>query len=135
MIIVAKMNVLAVGMDHRADVFEGLPIRLLNLAHGSDAIRSFRTDPVDSVISHWHLADMPNGQFLRKLKSVKPEMPTVAVIEANNPQQEIEARQLGVSAVICEDCDGDYFRQVLTNVLGLQDVGAIETVYAVREIR
>jgi len=134
MVINAKMNVLEVGMQRRSEVFDGLPIRLLNLAHGSDAIRSFRTDPIDSVISHWHLADMPNGQFIRKLKAVKPDMPTVAIIEANNPQQEIEARQLGVSAVICEDCDGDYFRQVLTDVLGLEDAQAIEALYAVRDL-
>ncbi|MCI0498551.1 MAG: hypothetical protein L0Y36_02565 [Planctomycetales bacterium] len=134
MVIIAKMNVLAVGMEHRSDVFEGLPIRLINVACGTDAIRSSKNERFDSVISHWHLADMPNGQFLHKLKAVKPDMPTVAIIEANNPRQEIEARSLGVSAVICEDCDGDYFRQVLTSVLGLQDVRAIETLYAVREL-
>jgi len=60
-------------------------------------------------------------------------MPTIAVIQPNNPQQEIEARMLGVSAVVCEDSDSGYFRTVLTNVLGLQSAEAIETLYAVRE--
>ena len=133
MVIIAEMNVLAVGMEDRAGEFKGLPIRLLDMAHGSDAIRSFRTDPIDSVISHWHLADMPDGEFLRKLKAVKPDMPTVAIIEPNNPQQEIEARMLGVSAVVSEDCGDDYFRQVLTSVLGLPNERAIETLYAVKE--
>jgi len=134
MVIIAEMNVLAVGVEDQTDGFNGLPIRLLNMAHGFDAIRSFRTDQIDSVISHWHLADMPDGQFLKKLKSVKPDMPTVAVIEANNPQQEIEARRLGVSAIISEDCGDDYFRQVMTSVLGLPNERAIETLYAVKEM-
>ncbi len=133
MVIIAEMNVLAVGMEDRSGEFDGLPVRLLDMAHGSDAIHSFRTDPIDSVISHWHLADMPDGEFLKKLKAVKPDMPTVAIIEPNNPQQEIEARMLGVSAVIPEDCDNTYFRQVMTSVLGLHDASAIETLYAVKE--
>lgn len=133
MLIFAKMNVLAVGIEHQAEALEGLPIRLLNLTRGSEAIYSFRNDPIDSVISHWNLVDMPNGQFLRKLRTIRPDMPTIAVIQPNNPQQEIEARTLGVSAVVCEDSDSDYFRCVLTNVLGLQSAEAIETLYAVRE--
>ena len=134
MVIIAEMNVLAVGVEDRAGEFNGLPIRLLNMAHGSDAIRSFKTDPIDSVISHWNLADMPDGQFLKKLKAVKPDMPTVAIIEANNPQQEIEARMLGVSAVISEDCGDEYFREVMTSVLGLPNERVIETLYAVKEM-
>lgn len=134
MVIIAEMNVLAVGVEDRAGEFNGLPVRLLNMAHGSDAIRSFKTDPIDSVISHWNLADMPDGQFLKKLKAVKPDMPTVAIIEANNPQQEIEARMLGVSAVISEDCGDEYFREVMTSVLGLPNERVIETLYAVKEM-
>ncbi len=134
MVIIAEMNVLAVGMEDRTDGFDGLPVRLLNMTHGSDAIRSFRTDPIDSVISHWHLADMPDGQFLKKLKAVKPDMPTVAIIEPNDAQQEIAARRLGVSAVINEDCGDEYFRQVITSVLGLPNEQAIEALYAVKEL-
>jgi len=133
MVIIAEMNVLAVGMENRADDFNGLPIRLLNLTHGSDAIRSFRTDPIDSVISHWNLTDMPDGKFLKKLKAAKPDMPTIAIVEPNNPQQEIEARMLGVSAVVTEDCDDAYLRQVMAAVFGLPNVAAIEKLYAVAE--
>lgn len=133
MVIIAEMNVLAVGMKDRSDGFEGLPVRLLDAAGGSEAIHSFKTSSIDSVISHWNLPDMPDGEFLRKLKSAKPDMPTVAIIESDNPQQEIEARMLGVNAVICEDCDEGYLRQVVTAVLGLSDQQAIEALYAVKE--
>lgn len=126
MVIIAEMNVLAVGMEDRVGEFHGLPVRLQSMVRGSDAIRSFKVDPIDSVVSHWHLPDMPNGQFLRKLKVVRPDIPTVAIIEPDNPQQEIEARILGVSAVIYEDCDGRYFRQVITSVLGLHSMMEIE---------
>ena len=134
MVIIAEMNVLAVGMEDRVGEFKGLPIRLLNMVHGSDAIGIFKTDPIDSVVSHWHLSDMRDGQFLKKLKAFRPDMPTVAIIEPDNPQQEIEARELGVSAVIPEDCDDHYFRQVISSVLGLQSVHEIENVYAVKEL-
>lgn len=134
MVIIAKMNVLSVGAGNRVDTLDGLPIRLINLKDGYEAIRSFKTEHVDSVISHWHLADMPNGTFLRKLKAAKPQMPTIAIIEGDNPQQEIEARSLGVAAVITEDSSKEHFRDVVTAVLGLTDVQAIEGLYAVKEI-
>jgi len=134
MVIIAKMNVLSVGAGDRVDMLDGLPIRLINLKNGYEAIRSFKTEHVDSVISHWHLADMPNGTFLRKLKAVKPKMPTIAIIEGDNPQQEIEARSLGVAAVITEDSSQEHFRDVVTAVLGLANVHAIEELYAVKEI-
>lgn len=134
MVIIAKMNVLSVGAENQAQSFSDLPVRLVNLKYGSEAVRSFKTEQVDSVISHWNLADMPNGRFLKKLKAAKPEMPTIAIIEANNSQQEIEARSLGVAAVICEDAGQEHFRAVVSEVLGLGSVRAIEEVYAVKEV-
>ena len=46
MVIIAEMNVLAVGMEDRVSEFKGLPIRLLNMIQGKDAIRSFKTDQI-----------------------------------------------------------------------------------------
>ena len=79
MVIIAKMNVVSVGVGSQAQSLGRLPIRLVNLNNGTEAVRSFKTEQIDSVISHWHLADMPNGMFLRKLKAAKPEMPTIAM--------------------------------------------------------
>ena len=78
-----------------------------------------------------HIRD--DNEFLKKLKAVKSDMPTVAIIEPNNPQQEIEARMLGVSAVIPEDCDGQYFCEVMASVLGLHSANLVGTIYAVKE--
>ena len=134
MVIIAKTNILAVGAGSRVEALDGLPVRLINLKTGSQAVRSFKTEQIDSVISHWHLADMPNGGFLRKLKAAKPQMPTIAIIESGNRRQEIDARCLGVAAVIPEDAGEEHFRAVITSVLGLQDARAIQTLYAVKEL-
>lgn len=134
MVIIAKMNILSVGAGSRNKALDGLPIRLIKMKTAGQAISSFKTEQIDSVISHWHLADMPNGKFLRKLKAVKPQMPTIAIIEAHNPQQEIEARCLGVAAVITEDSSEAHFRAVISAVLGIEDTQAIEELYAVKEM-
>jgi len=133
MVILVKTKVLSVGIGQQARSLQDLPIRLLNLSRGQQAVSAFKREQIDSVISHWHLADMPDGQFLKKLKAVYPDMPTIALVEAGNTQQEIAARSLGVAAVIPEDCDGDYLRQVVSMVLGLQTV-QIEQVYAIDEL-
>lgn len=134
MVIIAKMNVLSVGIEQADQCLVGFPIRLVKLNRASEAVRSFKTEHVDSVITHWHLSDMPNGKFLRKLKAAMPEMPTIAIIEADNPQQEIEARSLGVAAVICEDACSEHFQAVVAQVLGVSGRRAIEKVYAAKEI-
>lgn len=135
MVILVKTKVLSVGIGKQAEFLQDLPIRLLNLSRGCEAVDAFKHDHIDSVISHWHLADMPDGQFLRKLKAVYPDMPTIALVEAGNRQQEIEARSLGVAAVIPEDSDGNYLRRVVSMVLGLETVSQIDEVYVVNEER
>jgi DNA-binding NarL/FixJ family response regulator len=132
--IVAKAKVLAVGLQNKAEALRELPIRLINLQAGKEAASSFKIEQYDSVISHWRLADMGEGTFLRNLRGIRPDMPTIAVIEANNPAQEIAARSLGVSAVITEDCPDDHFREIVCSVLGLEKVEAITELYAIEEI-
>ncbi|HOM60590.1 MAG TPA: hypothetical protein PLX18_10670 [Anaerohalosphaeraceae bacterium] len=134
MYIVAKTNVLAIGVYNRVESLKELPIRLICLNRGNDAVRSLKNETIHSVISHWHLKDMPDGAFLKGLKSIRPDMPTIAVIEPNNPQQEIQARSLGVSAVITEDCSQEHFRQIVCGVLGLRDAAVLEDLYAVKEL-
>ena len=132
MVIVAKMNVLAVGAEKWLASFAELPIRLISLKNGFDAVRSFKTEQVDSVVSHWHLDDMPDGLFLKRLRAIRPQMPTIAIVEPNNSQQEIAARSLGVAAVIPDDCSEDYFREVVSAVLNLSPQ-SVERLYAVKE--
>jgi len=134
MLIVAKTNVLAIGVYNRIESLKELPIRLICLSDGTQAARSLKTESIHSVISHWHLKDMPDGAFIKGLKSIRPDMPTIAVIESDNPKQEIQARSLGVAAVVTEDCSEEHFRQIVCGVLGLRDAAVLEDLYAVKEL-
>lgn len=132
MIVIAKLNVLAVGVK-QAEVIEQLGVRVISLQNGQQAISSFKSEQIDSVVSHWHLEDMPDGEFLKRLRAIRPYMPTIALVQAGNLQQEIAARSLGVTAVIPDDSTEEYFRQVVCQVLGINE-NAIERLYAVSEV-
>lgn len=133
MIIATKTTVLAVGVGNRSAELSELPIQLICLTHAKEAASSFKTEKIDSVISHWHLEDMPDGQFIRRLKAVRPQMPTIAIIESGNIEQEIAARSLGVAAVVMEDCSEEYFRMIVADTLHLRN-HTVKRLYAVKEV-
>jgi len=134
MVIVAKTSVLAVGIDRQAEALKELPIRLICLAGGKEATSSLKNEQYHSVISHWNLVDMPNGMFLKGLRKIRPALPTIAIVEANNPDQEIQARSLGVAAVVTEDCSEDNFREIVCELLGLDRSELISEIYAVNDM-
>jgi DNA-binding NtrC family response regulator len=133
MIVVTKANVLTVGIADKARALRELNIRVISLQFGKDAVRSLKSEEFDSVISRWDLPDMKNGTFLQGLKNIKRDMPTIAVIESGNTDQEISARSLGVSAVITEDISEDHFRELISQLLGLEEVEQIKEIYATIE--
>ena len=133
MIVVTKANVLTVGITDKAQALRELNIRVISLQFGKDAVRSLKSEKFDSVISRWDLPDMKNGTFLQGLKNIKRDMPTIAVIECGNTDQEISARSLGVSAVITEDISEDHFRELISQLLGLEEVEQIKEIYATME--
>jgi len=100
MILLVEANVLTVGLDGRTDGLAELPVRLINMRTGSEAIKCLRSEKIDSVISEWDLPDMADGSFLKGFKTVKPHMPTIAVVKPGDRGQEIAARSLGVAAVL-----------------------------------
>lgn len=134
MVIVAKTSVLVVGIDEKAEALRELPIRLICLEKAREAAGSLKNEQVHSVISHWRLADMPDGFFLKGLRKIRPQVPTIAIVEANNPDQEIQARSLGVTAVITEDCPEEIFREIVCEVLGLTSSDRLQELYAVNDI-
>ena len=133
MIVVTKANVLTVGIADKARALKELNIRVISLQFGKDAVRSLKSEEFDSVISRWDLPDMKNGTFLQGLKNIKRDMPTIAVIESGNTDQEISARSLGVSAVITEDISEDHFRELISQLLGLEKAEQIKEIYATIE--
>lgn len=131
MIVVTKTNVLTVGIDDKAATLDELTVKVISLKFGTEAARSFKNKDFDSVISKWDLPDMADGRFLKALKSAKPEIPTIAVVESGNIEQEIAARSLGVSAVITDQASDEQFLETVSQTLGLTNSDSIRAIYAV----
>jgi len=128
MIVLVQAKVLAVGLNGKSEILRELPIRLVTMQSGTEAARSLKNEEVDSVISKWDLDDMADGRFLRRLRAVKPQIPTIAFIRAGDQAQEIAARSLGVSAVLTDEADDELFRETVANVLGFHDLVSIEAI-------
>jgi response regulator RpfG family c-di-GMP phosphodiesterase len=128
MIVLVQATVLTVGLDGKNEVLRELPIRLVTMQSGIEAARSLKNEEVDSVISKWDLDDMENGWFLRRLKTVKPEISTIAFVRAGDQAQEIAARSAGVSAVLTDEADDELFRKTVANILGLHGLVSIEAI-------
>jgi DNA-binding NarL/FixJ family response regulator len=135
MIVLIQASVLTVGLDGKNEVLRELPIRLITMQSGIKAARSLKNEKVDSVISKWDLDDMEDGRFLKNLRAVKPEIPTIAFVRAGDRAQEIAARSLGVSAVLTDEANDELFRETVANVLGLRDVASIKAMSPVENSR
>jgi len=122
---VVQTTVLMVGADNKSHVIQELPIRLVLLDTGAAAVRFLKQERIDSLICKWDLVDIPNGGLLENVIGANPSMPTVALIEPGNFAQEIKAAQLGVTAIINDDIDDDYFRKVLSQLLGIKSMVTI----------
>ncbi len=84
MLVLVQATVLTVGLNGKSESLQELPIRLINMQSGLEAARSLKTEKVDSVISNWDLDDMTDGLFIKKLKAVKPEIPTIVFVTAGD---------------------------------------------------
>jgi len=133
MIVLVQATVLTVGLNGRNEILQELPIQVLAMRSGIEAARSLKNERVDSVISKWNLDDMENGRFLKRLKAAKPDIPTIAFIKTGDRTQEIEARSLGVSAVLTDDANDDLFRETVANVLGLESALSIKAISPARK--
>ena len=132
MIVLVQATVLTVGLDGRNEVLRELPIRLITMQSGVEAARTLKNEKVDSVVSKWSLGDMEEGLFVKKLKAIKPEIPTIVFIKAGDQAQEIAARSLGVSAVLTDDSSDELFRETVANVLGLKGIVSIKAISPVK---
>ncbi|MFH1614690.1 MAG: hypothetical protein ABIG61_06375 [Planctomycetota bacterium] len=135
MIVIAKAVVLAIGLNGKENELKELPIQLISMDRGFEAIKCFKKERISSAISFWDLPDMPDGRFLKTLKAAKPKIPTIAFIEPGNSQQEIAARGMGVSAVLSEDVDEEHFRETVCQILHLDNVSCIKNIHSRRTNR
>ena len=119
------MTILSVGIRKKSEALETLPVRVLVMDSGTEAVRHLFEDKIDIVISYWDLTDMPQGMLLEKIINAKPNMPTVAFIEPGNREQEIMARSLGVTAILNEDIDESNFRSTICQILHIESVSML----------
>ena len=75
--ILVQANILAVGLDGKAEALGELPIRLVTTQSAVEAARYLKNENCDTIISKWDLEDMKNGLFLRRLRVVKPYIRTI----------------------------------------------------------
>jgi len=132
MLVLVQANIMTVGLGGKEELLRELPIRLITMRSGKQAARSLKNHKVDGVISKWNLDDMEDGRFLKGLKAARPDVPTIVFIASGDWSQEIAARSLGVSAVLTDEADDDYFRETVADVLGLKGVIAIKAITSVK---
>jgi DNA-binding response OmpR family regulator len=118
-------NILLVGVADTGGALTELPVRVLALDTGAEAIRCLKEERIDTIISHWELIDLPDGTFLKRVTLAKPATPTIAFIRPGDTGQEIAARGLGVDAVLNEDVGDAYFRQTVCQLLRVSAVSSI----------
>ena len=133
MIVLVKATVLTVGLEDANKALKQLPLRVINMRTGLEASRSLKNEKFDSIISNWELPDMKDGLFLKGLRRIKPDIPTIAVVNAGDTHQEISARSIGVSAVLTSDTTDKIFRQTVAEILGLRGADSIKQISAVAD--
>ena len=122
------MTVLSVGISNKGKALKTLPVRILVMDSGAEAVRHLFEDKIDVVISHWDLIDMPGGKLLKNIIAAKPNLPTIAFVKAGDHQQETLARRLGISVVLADDVEDEYFCRILRQVLSLAAISLIRDV-------
>jgi DNA-binding NarL/FixJ family response regulator len=125
--LLVRTNLLAVGLNGRAQQLDELPIRLVIAGSALQAIGCIRQDRFDSVLSTWNLEDMPEGLFLRRLRAIKPDLKIIVLVDGKDPSEEILARSIGVCAVLPDDCSDELLVQTVGLVLGLDVPTAVTT--------
>ena len=133
MIVLVKATVLTVGLKGKNKALKQLPIRVVSRRTGLEASGSLKNEKFDSIISNWELPDMKDGLFLKGLRRIKPDIPTIAVVKAGDTRQEISARSCGVSAVLTSDTTDEIFRQTVAEILGLGSADSIKEISAVAD--
>jgi DNA-binding response OmpR family regulator len=133
MLALVKANVLVLGCGGRDNALKALPIRVLYLETGLEAGRSLKNESVDGVISSWKLPDAPAGKFLRNLRLAKPYLPIIAMVDANNVEQEISARSIGVTAVLNNDVNDQILIRTVVEILGLGNTKEIQKLCAIAD--
>ena len=121
-----EQYILAVGIKDKSEMLESLPVRVILCDGGLDALKCLRQARTHMLVSKWNLPDMPDGELLRRYTGANPYTPTIAFIEPDNTEQEIEARILGVTVVLSEDSDYETFYASVCRLLHLSSLSQLQ---------
>ena len=113
MIFFAQPMILAVGLKRKEKVLTDLPIRLISCESAAQAAKYLKEEKISSIITAWDLDDMPDGQFVKKLRIVKPDVKTIVFIRSQDESEEISARSSGVSVVLTDKTSDQMFRMAV----------------------
>ena len=122
---VVGTTVLTVGIGDKSKELKELPIRLLVMNTGLEAVKCLRQEDVDAFVSHWKLVDIDDGQLLERVISAKPSIPTIAFVNKEDAGQEIAARSIGVTAVLDENIEVVEFKKILCQLLKINKLSLI----------
>ena len=113
----AIILLVAIDEDFRCALEKNSSIRIIAAAKGSSAIVCLRRWQIDLLVGRWHLPDLLDGMMFKHVREAKPSLPLVAVVTADDKNQEIAARNIGVNAVIDDDFGIDPFCQIVYDLL------------------
>ena len=116
-----EKTVLAVGLNGRTRTLERLPIRVVSAELGSEAVACLRGRiAVDALVAMWDLPDMANGILICRIRSARPYLPAVTLLDSLSCQREAVARSVGVAAILPVDVDGPLLLRTVAEVLGIR---------------
>lgn len=125
--VLVQGHALAVGLNGKGDALGELPIELTSVDTAAQAVACLKNERFDCVVSRWHLEDMREGMFQRRLRAVRPDTATIVLVSGDNPGEEVLARSIGVSAVLTEDCSDELLLATVAAILGIEIPSAVES--------
>lgn len=118
--VLVQGHALTVGLSGTSGALGELPIELTSVDTAAQAVACLKGERFDCVVSRWHLEDMGQGGFQRRLKAVRPDVATIVLVNGDDLGEEVLARSIGVSAVLTEDCSDELLLATVAAVLGIE---------------
>jgi DNA-binding NtrC family response regulator len=126
MIVLVQANILTAGLNGENQALEELPVHLVKVETAAQAARALKSENVDVVICPWDLVDCPDGLFVKRLRTAKPQVKIIVIIRAGSITEEIGARSSGVCAVLTNGGSDELLCQTLIAVLKLKEYAGAE---------
>ncbi len=115
---IEKLKIIAVGVNDKTDVLRKLPAEIYTADDAAGALKILRKQITHMLVSRWNLPDRPDGRLIEKYINAGTGKPTAAFIEPKAPEQETQARILGVSLILPDDTDEDLIYDKTAMLIG-----------------